>query len=62
MSCLSGGYKFAMVLRCIGVVPFGDTELVFVTLIKCPTRDAWLYMGEATPPDPYFLFTIAWQP
>ena len=34
-------------------------------LIKCATRDAFLYMGEATPldpSDPHFLFAIALQP
>ena len=31
-------------------------------IFKCPMRDACLYMGEATPPDPHFLFAIALQP
>ena len=31
-------------------------------VIKRPARDACLCMGEADPPDPHFLFTIALQP
>ena len=30
-------------------------------IIKRLPRDACLYMGEVTPPDPHFLFTIALQ-
>ena len=30
--------------------------------IKCPVRNACLYIGEVTPPDPHFLFAIASQP
>ena len=40
----------------VGVYHYG------VTLIKCPARDACLYMGEATLPDPHFVFGIASQP
>ena len=31
-------------------------------IIMRPSRDACLYMGEATPPDPHFLFVLASQP
>ena len=31
-------------------------------IIMHPSRDACLYMGEATPPDPHFLFALASQP
>ena len=44
---------------------FGDTPPTrnkTSGIIKRPTRDAGLYMGEATPPDPHFLFPIAAQP
>ena len=34
----------------------------FVVIIKRPARDACLYIGEATPLDLQFLFTIALQP
>ena len=38
-------------------------ELAINHLFKrLPVRDACLYMGEATPPDPHFLFAIASQP
>ena len=43
--CFSGGYKFAPVLRCVG-------------LVKRPARDACLCMGDlqaqAAPPAPHF--------
>ena len=35
---------------------------LFLLIIKRPMRDAFLCMGEATPPDPHFLFAIALQP
>ena len=36
--------------------------LYWYMIIKRPTRDACLYVGEATPLDPHFLFAIASQP
>ena len=33
-----------------------------IYIFKRPASDACLYMGEATPPDPHFLFAIALQP
>ena len=48
VSCLSGGYKFALVLRCIGLV-----------VIKRPIRDACLCMGDLqAPPALHFVFLI----
>ena len=40
-------------------------QYFFSSLIKRPTREVYLYVGEATPPDlpdPHFLFAIASQP
>ena len=39
MSCLSVGYRFALVLRCVGLV------IGTFTLIKRPARDVCLHMG-----------------
>ena len=48
MSSLFGGYKFASVLRCVGLV-----------IIKRPARDACLCMGELQAPlAPHFVFLI----
>ena len=37
-------------------------EIIKRPVPKRPSRDACLYMGEATPPDPCFLFAIAAHP
>ena len=38
-----------------------ETNIQINLTIKRPTRDACLCMGEATLPDPHFLFAIASQ-
>ena len=62
-----GWESFGVVRFDLGPLVQGHTRIAklksaYNSLIKCHARDACLYMGEATPQDQHFLFTIALQP
>ena len=59
----SGVVRFDLGLLLQGQTRIAKLKSAYNSLIiKRLVRDACLYMGEATPPDPHFLFTIALQP